>query len=115
LKLKWRARLQLLARDTDIVLDPWNGSGTTTLVAQKLGIKSFGLEINPVMTIHARAKNLRLVSQAEQVKRLARALVSRASRDASGALPEVRGIGDWVHKEPLAGLLALRTAICGFR
>ncbi|MEQ1515436.1 MAG: hypothetical protein ABL931_02980 [Usitatibacteraceae bacterium] len=40
------------------VLDPWNGSGTTTFCAAELGIKSEGWDINPVMTIIARARLL---------------------------------------------------------
>lgn len=39
-----------------IILDPWNGSGTTTYVASKLGIPSIGLDINPVMSIIASAR-----------------------------------------------------------
>ncbi len=39
-----------------VVLDPWNGSGTTTLVSTVLGIKNYGFDINPVMVIIAKAK-----------------------------------------------------------
>ncbi|ACV62299.1 hypothetical protein Dtox_1426 [Desulfofarcimen acetoxidans DSM 771] len=39
-----------------IVLDPWNGSGTTTLVASILGYANYGFDINPVMVIVAKAK-----------------------------------------------------------
>ena len=39
-----------------IVLDPWNGAGTTTLCCYLLGIKSIGLDLNPVMSIIANAK-----------------------------------------------------------
>lgn len=38
------------------VLDPWNGSGTTTLVASILGYANYGFDINPVMVIVAKAK-----------------------------------------------------------
>jgi len=38
------------------ILDPWNGSGTTTLVASMLGYSSYGFDLNPVMVIVARAK-----------------------------------------------------------
>jgi len=40
------------------LLDPWNGSGTTTTTAHELGVNSTGLDINPVMAIVARAKLL---------------------------------------------------------
>ena len=39
------------------VLDPWNGSGTTTKVgSQYNNINLIGLDINPVMGIIARAQ-----------------------------------------------------------
>lgn len=48
----------LAIRDNVVILDPWNGSGTTTFVAQRLGYRSIGVEINPVMVIYSRAKEL---------------------------------------------------------
>ncbi|WP_017756784.1 DNA methyltransferase [Calidifontibacillus oryziterrae] len=41
-----------------IIFDPWNGSGTTTHIASKLGYKSIGYDINPVMIIVAKAKRI---------------------------------------------------------
>lgn len=38
------------------VLDPWNGSGTTSLVAHRLGHVPFGFDINPVLSIVSSAK-----------------------------------------------------------
>jgi len=40
------------------VLDPWNGSGTTTTAAASLGLPSMGLDLNPVMVIVAKARVL---------------------------------------------------------
>ena len=37
------------------ILDPWNGSGTTTTIANSLGYKSEGYDLNPVMVIAAKA------------------------------------------------------------
>jgi len=39
-----------------IVMDPWNGSGTTTQVAKDMGFSAIGYDINPVMVIVAKAK-----------------------------------------------------------
>lgn len=39
-----------------IVLDPWNGSGTTTNICSKLGILSIGIDRNPVMAVVAKAR-----------------------------------------------------------
>jgi len=38
------------------VLDPWNGSGTTSLVAHRLGHVPFGFDINPVLSVVSSAK-----------------------------------------------------------
>ncbi|MRG98585.1 DNA methyltransferase [Polyangium spumosum] len=38
------------------VLDPWNGSGTTTYAASRIGLNSIGFDINPVANLVAQAK-----------------------------------------------------------
>lgn len=38
------------------VLDPWNGSGTTTSAARRLGHCAIGFDLNPVMVVVARAR-----------------------------------------------------------
>jgi SAM-dependent methyltransferase len=40
------------------VLDPWNGSGTTTQVAHEYGLSAVGYDLNPVMVIIAKARLL---------------------------------------------------------
>ena len=39
-----------------LVLDPWSGSGTTTAVCLNRGLTSRGLDINPALTVIARAR-----------------------------------------------------------
>ncbi|MFE4671565.1 DNA methyltransferase [Streptomyces sp. NPDC056723] len=39
-----------------VVLDPWNGSGTTTLAAQHEGLNAIGIDRNPVANIVARLR-----------------------------------------------------------
>ncbi|WKX71083.1 hypothetical protein [Streptomyces sp. XD-27] len=46
--IKWEA--------SGIVLDPWNGSGTTTLAAQHVGLPSIGIDRNPVANVVARLR-----------------------------------------------------------
>jgi hypothetical protein len=50
-------RLQL--PESAVLLDPWNGSGTTTSVAASLGHVSYGFDINPALGVVARARLLR--------------------------------------------------------
>jgi DNA modification methylase len=47
------AEMQLPANS--IIVDPWNGSGTTTSVSSSLNYQSYGFDINPVMEIAATA------------------------------------------------------------
>ncbi|WP_410712175.1 DNA methyltransferase [Bradyrhizobium sp. BEA-2-5] len=39
-----------------VVLDPWNGSGTTTSVANGAGLTAVGIDINPAMAVVAKAR-----------------------------------------------------------
>ncbi|MDQ0789198.1 DNA methyltransferase [Streptomyces sp. B3I8] len=93
---------QLALHETELlsggtVLDPWNGSGTTTLAAQSLGLNAIGLDLNPVANVIAklRAQNY---SQVAKIKR------PSAGRDVSVdddplaawlAGPTVRRIRQW--------------------
>lgn len=59
-----------------VVLDPWNGSGTTTYAASQLGLKSIGIDLNPVMIIVARARLLP-PSEADHLRPLAATILSQ--------------------------------------
>lgn len=61
------------------VLDPWNGSGTTTSIAHRLGHTAFGFDINPVLSIVSAAK-LAHPEDALHVTGLARRLASTPAR-----------------------------------
>jgi DNA modification methylase len=69
------------------VLDPWNGSGTTTYAASKLGIDSVGVDLNPVMAVVARARSLP-PSEADALAPIARDLVARVTSDAQLCLAD---------------------------
>jgi SAM-dependent methyltransferase len=60
--------------DGALVLDPWNGSGTTTLAASRLGLSARGLDLNPVMVVVARARLLP-PSEADHLKPLAASIL----------------------------------------
>jgi hypothetical protein len=44
--------------EKDWILDPWNGTGTTTSAAWRLGINAVGLDINPAMVLIAKGRLL---------------------------------------------------------
>jgi DNA modification methylase len=46
----------ILPNSQAIILDPWNGSGTTTVAASKLGFRSVGIDVNPVMQFVAKSR-----------------------------------------------------------
>lgn len=48
----------LLSRPSDLVLDPFAGSGTTLVEAQRLGRRSIGIDLNPIACLTTRAKTL---------------------------------------------------------
>jgi hypothetical protein len=58
-----------------VVLDPWNGSGTTTYAAAQLGLSARGFDLNPVMVIVARARLL-ASSEADALRPLAATIIS---------------------------------------
>lgn len=57
-----------------VILDPWNGSGTTTYAASQLGYAAHGIDLNPVMVIIASARLLS-PTEADSIEPLARELL----------------------------------------
>lgn len=70
-----------------VILDPWNGSGTTTFAASRLGYEALGIDINPVMVMVARARLLP-PSEASSIRPLARDVASKASALADAMIPQ---------------------------
>jgi DNA methylase len=54
-----------------VILDPWNGSGTTTEIASRLGFNSLGVDINPAAVVLAIARHAQSdegISTARQIR-----------------------------------------------
>lgn len=103
--------LTMLVQEHDTILDPWNGSGTTTLVAQKRGYRAIGIEINPVMAIHSMAKNLKLVScESDIIVRTNRILSEDLGGDDSGSQPS-EDLDRWVPSVALRTLRKIKVAL----
>lgn len=47
-----------LPADAGLILDPWNGSGTTTSVAANHGVDALGIDLNPPAVVVAKARLL---------------------------------------------------------
>jgi SAM-dependent methyltransferase len=71
-----------------VVYDPWNGSGTTTAAASKLGYSCIGFDLNPVMVIVAKARNFSPVEAGSLVP------LCRAALDLSAKLALSLGADD---------------------
>ncbi|MEL6120184.1 MAG: class I SAM-dependent methyltransferase [Pseudomonadota bacterium] len=69
--------LQKHAPPNALVLDPWNGSGTTTFTAALMGLRAIGVDINPVMVVIARARLLQS-SESDSLIPLAHHIISDA-------------------------------------
>lgn len=82
-----------------VVLDPWNGSGTTTYTASALGLSSIGIDLNPVMIVVARARLLP-PSEADHLRPLAATILSHARAEPPALAPD----------DPLQGWFDLATA-----
>ncbi|GJE63846.1 hypothetical protein LNAOJCKE_1044 [Methylorubrum aminovorans] len=79
------------------ILDPWNGSGTTTSSAVKLGFQASGFDINPTMVIVGRARLLP-ASEAKSLLPLAYEIQASAARERCQA-PLADPLHDWFTSE----------------
>lgn len=69
------------------VLDPWNGSGTTSLMAARLGYAAIGQDLNPVMVLVAKAALLPK-TEASSLQPLAAAIIKASVKKISHPLPD---------------------------
>lgn len=84
-----RGVLRLLGQGESLtVLDPWNGSGTTTRVAHEMGHRAIGFDLNPVANLVASAKIVH-PRDAEHVTGLAKRLAEAERVDVAGDDPLV--------------------------
>lgn len=96
--------------DADSVLDPWSGSGTTTAACVRRGISSVGVDVNPSLTIVARAR-LTPRSTQESLYPLAKRLVSVA-QDRGATLVEPNDLLNvWMRSASVSRLRAIQEAI----
>jgi SAM-dependent methyltransferase len=94
--------------DGDWVLDPWNGSGTTTATATELGINVRGYDLNPVMAVVAKARCLDAADYSS-LSPLASALLQKSTKsfDPSDNDP----LSAWFRPQSIASIRAIEAAI----
>jgi DNA modification methylase len=103
--------IQELAAPEGVIADPWNGCGTTTVTAQQVGCRSVGIEINPVMVVHARAMTAPPQSVGAGVEERANQVVQSALRHRGTLPPASDATYRYVEPGLLQPLLSLQAAI----
>ncbi len=94
--------------ESTTLLDPWNGAGTTTRVATRLGFAVRGFDINPVMVLVAKAALLTDTVK-PSMSALAHDLAERAI--ISDALRDQDPLLDWFERPGAAWLRGIEAAI----
>lgn len=103
--------IQHLPFDPDpIILDPWNGSGTTTFAAARNGFRSHGCDLNPVMVIVAKARLLRK-STAPSLHPIWKKIQSEIKSKPTDIETESDPLRDWFTSRSTANLRKIERAI----
>ncbi len=95
---------------TSVVLDPWNGSGTTTYAAAHLGLSSIGLDLNPIMLLIARARLLPH-SEADSIEPLTREML-KGLRGKESLLKEGDPLLSWFNRPTAVLIRTIERRIC---
>jgi DNA modification methylase len=93
---------------TAVVLDPWNGSGTTTHTASQLGLSSVGCDLNPVMIIVAKSRLLP-ASEADSIEPHTRDVLSETQGGAE--IDPADPLLSWFYPATAATLRAIEAGI----
>lgn len=95
--------------EAERVLDPWSGSGTTTVTCLRRGKRSRGIDINPAVTVVARAR-LNPTSTRARLLELGEEIVGST---ASGGDDRVQGelLDEWMTPDSAQRIRGLRRAV----
>jgi tRNA G10 N-methylase Trm11 len=90
------------------VLDPWNGSGTTTAAAAALGLNVHGYDLNPVMVLVAKARCLD-VAEYSSLSPLASELLRKAKKSFDPKPNDP--LSAWLRPRSIASIRGIEAAI----
>jgi DNA modification methylase len=114
----------VLSSPGDLVLDPFVGSGTTSVEAQRLGRRSVGIDLNPVSCLIASAKTLTLpASRVEEliadIRKDATTAVSQklmlGPGRTAGMIPSAVQRSKWYTSTVLQDLALLWHLVCSYK
>ena len=94
----------------DTVLDPWNGSGTTTTTAFRMGAKVVGFDINPVMVVAAKSTLLDL-GTVPSIGPLTDEIIQSASIDRSTPVNTDDPLVEWFNPQSAHALRQIHRSI----
>ena len=94
--------------DDAVLVDPWNGAGTTTAVATRLGRISYGFDINPVLVIIGKSKLLGF-DVVESLDALTAGILTRAGTEASPIMGDP--LEQWFTQDSARSFRAVERAI----
>lgn len=90
------------------VLDPFCGGGTTLVEAQRRGLPSVGVDLNPIACLMARVKT---GPRPRGIREAASAVVDRAGRDPTVKIPPIPNLNHWFDRPIQRALAALTQAV----
>lgn len=93
-----------------LVFDPFVGSGTTLLEAQRLGLPSVGVDLNPIACLIARVKT---ASMPVNLTQTARALSAAAQRRQEVRTWDIPNVDHWFKADIQAAIAALLAELRG--
>lgn len=95
-----------------VIMDPWNGSGTTTHVARDMGFSAIGFDINPVMVIVAKAMLLNCSSDNKmKILNDLDSIIEIATTAQKCSAPEDEPLDSWLESESARYFRSLEKAI----
>lgn len=90
------------------VLDPFCGSGTTLTEAQALGLRSIGIDLNPIAVLMSRVKTSAIP---ESIGKSLSEVVERAQSDANPNVPDIPRLDHWFRKDIQLAVASLASAV----
>ena len=96
-------------RDAKSIIDPWNGGGTTTVVCERRGVYSVGIDINPALTVIARAR-LTPISQRNELNEVCSEIINSCEDVPSCSVAEDM-LTTWIQPVAAQRIRAIQQAI----
>lgn len=97
-------------KKSGVLLDPWNGSGTTTFVGDNFGLNSIGVDINPVAVLVASAKLVRS-EDAYHYRGIIEEIIKQADKNHSSFDVSSDALAKWISPSALQYFRKLQLAL----